>query len=57
MNIIQCHLVCLKDWMGLFQYIMKAIVLITGPRNSGLPATFETVEILFFLYSESDLVF
>lgn len=35
-NIIQCHLVCLKDLMDLFQCIMKPIVLITEPRNSGL---------------------
>lgn len=57
MNITQCHLVCLKDLMDLFQCIMNPIVLITEPRNSGPPATFETAEILIFLYGESDLVF
>ena len=57
MNITQCHLACLKDLMDLFQCIMNPIVLITEPRNSGPPATFETAEILIFLYGESDLVF
>lgn len=43
MDIKQRHLVCLKDLMGLFQCVMKPIVLIAEPRNSGLPAAFETV--------------
>lgn len=57
MYTIHCHLVCLKNLMCLFQCLMKPIVLIAEPRNSGLPAASETVWIFIFLYGDSELVF
>lgn len=50
MYTIHCHLVCLKNLMCLFQCLMKPIVLIAEPRNSGLPAASETIDFYFSIW-------